>query len=47
MSNMFTLLSMIVQIAMPDHVSSMTHHTDSMIACARFNLKAQNPHESL
>ena len=23
----------------------MTHHTDSMIACAWFNLKAQNPHE--
>ena len=37
MSSMFAFLSMIIQIAMPDHACSMTHHTDSMIACAWFN----------
>ena len=41
MSSMFAFPSMITQNAMPDH------HTDSMIACAWFNLKAQNPHEYL
>ena len=46
MSSMFAFLSMITQLAMPDHACSMTHHTDSMIACAWFNSKAQNPHES-
>ncbi len=47
MSSMFAFPSMITQNAMPDHACSMTHHIDSMIACAWFNLKAQNPHEFL
>ena len=47
MSSMFAFPSMITQNAMPDHACSMTHHTDSMIACAWFNLEAQNPHEFL
>ena len=47
MSSMFAFPSMITQNAMPDHACSMTHHTNSMIACAWFNLKAQNPHEFL
>ncbi|DBA75533.1 TPA: hypothetical protein ACH3X2_14287 [Trebouxia sp. C0005] len=47
MSSMFAFPSVISQDAMPDHACSMTHHTDSMIACAWLRLKLQNPYEFL
>ncbi len=34
MSSTFAFPSVITQDATPDHACSMTHHTDSLIACA-------------
>jgi len=47
MSSMFEFPIVITQNDMPDDACSMTHHTDSMIACARLTLKTQIPFEIL